>query len=263
MSVEKSEIPVVVNKDQDQTVAKREIMANQVIREMIETEVTYNKGLALLELALGKPELVNKHNYLKQFQGLITDLKKISDALLKNVNEAVTSTVTEEKRTELRTDRKELLKAFFSNYQSYSLLYNKFLKTTQDYPDQFQPIDQFIRKQSGGKLTFQDYLIMPFQRGPRYQMLIRETFRNSTNLDETNTREFEELTPLIANSLIEANNTMPKLDPYYLGKYTYTFFSAASNALLGPTKDQNQPSSKIDEAEQIIKQFSLMGGAEE
>lgn len=259
-----------------QTKYEKKVGDNVVIKEMIETEITYNKGLTLLKSALDIKSNYENSLLLKQFIDPITRLKEISDKLLLNSQKTINSELSEINHNLLRTQRTQLLKAFFQAYQSYAPLYEQFLKEQKNNPDQFTIIDQYIRKNNTNLLNLEAHLVMPVQRGPRYAMLVHATKDNTEHLETENLIAFEQLHSLIKGCLQHINSTMPSeqrgyqfgdisksiweyftkpstneltketipetkeySDSYYLGKYTFQF---AKRFILG----DEEPSNKVE-----------------
>ncbi|MFT4059506.1 MAG: hypothetical protein QM652_08155 [Legionella sp.] len=124
------------------SIEKYSIVGNPGYKDMITSETSYNKSLTLMELLLNNYP-IDSCKILQQFKLLINSLKKTSDALLKNVEEAVKMDTTNGQK--LRIERKQLMVNFFSDYKAYVELYHKFLKEVQENSTQFAKIAAYVR----------------------------------------------------------------------------------------------------------------------
>lgn len=207
---------------------KRDPIKNNVIKEMIETEGSYNKALGLLELALTMDVLVEENPILLTLKTHVTILKAISDELLDNVNKAVNPSIDESERNLLRLHRTQLLKAFFTTYLEFSKTHKIYVEVVQSDAKPFEKINTYLRLHNN-KLGLDAHLIMPVQRGPRYEILVASTQKIDAHLDTKNREELTELKQLIAQSLAGINENLSPKKPvvrerYWPGKYTYNYF---------------------------------------
>jgi hypothetical protein len=95
---------------------KNLIVQNRGYREMVDTEISYNKSLTFVDLILNNYK-IDPCDIVEQFKPLIKSLKKTSDELLKNVEEAVNVDTTTGQ--ELREARQKLMADFFGDYKSF------------------------------------------------------------------------------------------------------------------------------------------------
>lgn len=229
------------------------IVENGVFKEMVMTEMTYNKSLTLLDLILHNHD-VSGNKVLSTIKPLIAALKIISDKLLTNVEEAVKTETTDGPK--LREQRRQLITAFFTAYKSYAGLYQQFSEANKNDRSQFKEISTYVRGdqlleseknpelantilgliERKNPLDLQAHLIQPIQRGPRYLLLLSATEKLNSNLDKTNIQELEKLKNIVAEFLLSVNASVPKNNserPYEFGDY--------SKALLDWIATLNQP----------------------
>ncbi|EHL32639.1 RhoGEF domain-containing protein [Legionella drancourtii] len=229
------------------------IVENDVFKEMVMTEMTYNKSLTLLDLILHNHD-VNDKQVLSTIKPLVAALKTISDKLLTNVEEAVKTETTDGPK--LREQRRQLITAFFNAYKSYAGLYQQFSEAYKKDRSQFKEISAYIRGdqrleseenpelankileliERKKPLDLQAHLIQPIQRGPRYLLLLNATEKLNSNVDETNIQELKKLKNIVADFLFSVNANIPKNNsekPYEFGDY--------SKALLDWIATLNQP----------------------
>jgi len=187
---------------------KASILNNNVLVEMIESEVKYHSRLVLLGDTLtahaGKDSLLSKLNVqIKYF---------IETSILfqKNANEATTEANLNQ-RVILRKQRVGILKAFFTSYKTYSQLHQEYLAEIARNPRKYLMLDNILIAAKNPILG--SLLIEPIQRGPRYQMLVLEAIKNKQNFDDLNISEFQELAKIIPEILIEINRGMTILPP--------------------------------------------------
>lgn len=235
------------------TKTDKTIVDNNVIREMIETEKTYNNALTLLVSAFDVEENINGNLLLIEFKRQISILKGISDAILQQAENAVNPTASESEHRAFRSQRTQLLKAFFSSYQSYAEIYSQFAAESRENPEQFRVLSNYIDLQTKTttRLGISDLLIMPVQRGPRYSLLVKEVRKNDQHLTENNKAEFEELEALIKGFLFQSNEKLrsgeTSDDKYWFGKITYglLFGTTKPEALtLSPVAKASEPESR-------------------
>jgi hypothetical protein len=229
-----------------ETKSDKTIIDNKVIREMVETEKTYNIALTLLHSALSIKDNVKGNKLLLEFEKIVTILKTISDTLLLHAIKAVDITVTEDAHRSFRTQRTQLLKAFFEAYKPYAQLFNQYLSESANNQEPFKAINLYLIKNSAARLDLASHLVQPIQRGPRYAMLVNATRKMNAHLTETNISEFEAVEALIANNLLSINSELPpSSNPYWFGKITYTLLfgnqSPSSTPLSAPVTTVSEP----------------------
>lgn len=212
------------------------MLDNKVIQEIITTENTYNQSLALLERGFNHEARMQNSPVLKKFQPLIPQLKTISDNVLINIQDSASKNISEQQLTVLRVQRTQLLSAFFIAYQSYTAIYNDFSKEMISNPDQFTELENFVRTESGKPSQLSDYLIQPFQRGPRYSMLVDAALKNNHNLEEAQLEQLNLLAAQIKECLLAANAYIPAGTPgYQFGDISRSAISSLSNSVSGLT----------------------------
>ncbi len=235
-----------------ETKIDKSIVDNKVVEEMITTERSYNQALGLLAEALNIEKNVKDNPFLLELKITIGILKNISDALLKHAEKAVDPLVSETEHKAYRTQRLQLVQAFFLAYQNYSPLYERYLVESRKYPAAFKDLEEYLDTHSTSRLDLASYLIQPIQREPRYSLLIKETKKMTQYLTENNVEEFLKLETLISESLSRVNKNLALTakapvqqdDSYYPGKLTVTAVSSACNYLFAsssaPEPEQNE-----------------------
>ena len=195
------------------------IKQNPVFKEMLSSEKSYNSNLAILESALnGKYE----NQILMEFKQLIPQLKTISDGLVKNAEEVE----QDEQLLPRRLQRVQLLKAFYEAYEKYSSLYLKFIKNDPDKTKKDCENIELSIKNSGSPLDFAALAAAPFQRGCKYNLLVREILKTPEIASE-NREELEKLSKFIDEQLKRINNSMKtSKKTYKFGDYTLKLFNA-------------------------------------
>lgn len=220
---------------------------NNVFKEICSTENTYNASLKFLHLSLLIQLQFDEHTLLRKFYTLIEQLIDVSDKLILNVENGLANTDNPGAREVLKLDRLSLLSQFFELYKSYSTLFDEYALACKSNPEQFKQINFYMTQNSGTRLGFESHLIMPIQRGPRYELLIKEIQKHNIG-DEFNRSEFSILEDLINDRLSDFSSkkkTEPKSEsrdsekhPYRFGDYTryYLFGYIDSTA---PDKDSD------------------------
>jgi len=194
----------------------KSIIENKVFQEIVTTEAVYNDSLKFLSTALFMEKQYEKNAtspnpILSKLEPMVTFLEQISDDLLLNVQKAI-ATNDPSAREELKIERIEKLKQFFTVYKDYSSLYKEYTVEAQKNPDQFKRINFYMFQNSNPQLNFGAHFIMPIQRGVRYLMLVMAIQGNTVGIDEFNQEEFAQLKMMLSNGLDEANSTMPKAE---------------------------------------------------
>lgn len=210
---------------------RTKIDKNQVISEMIKTEITYNDALTLMEQALSHEDIIGSSSFLQALKAPVSELKLISDLLLINGTKGIELEITDEQHTALRIQRTQLLSRFFLTYKIYAQLFNSYVTEFQSNPDQFKNIDAYLREHTPNNLNFESHLIMPVQRGPRYSMLVAAAKANTKHLHPENLDEFNELELQFRELLKSINSKIDSPstnDRYWFGKYTCEFLFGKS-----------------------------------
>ena len=194
-------------------VMEKKLAEMKVIQEIISTEQTYNESLDLLAKAFSyDDEQVKQNPTLLQLQTLITQLKDISDRLLANIIPALSQGIDDADRLKLKIQRTQLLKLFFVAYQGYPVLFEAYHSQCPENPRLFEGLEKFIRRESTKKFKLADYLIEPFQRGPRYKLLVSEALKRSEVLPQRNIDELVELEAFITKAISDVNARMKAVD---------------------------------------------------
>lgn len=235
---------------------EKTIAKNHVIQEVIQTETTYHRGLTLLQKVL-QIELNEKSNpLLNQIKQSVEGLVSISDKVLANVQEAVASELTPEKRKEYQVQRMQLLKLFFMTYGSYAQLYDEWNLEKENLQEEIARIRSSLtalQSENPDRFKLADLLISPVQRGPRYALLIKEMGKNVEMMDDILVKQIEEIKQLIAKLLQQSNTQMTtKHSEYHFGDYTlaiWGYFTDNEKTLLTQTKtkppvEQPEPQKK-------------------
>lgn len=235
---------------------EKAIAKNQVIQEMIQTETTYHRGLTLLQKVLQK-ELNEKSNPLfNQIKQSVDGLASISEKILANIKEAIASELTPEKRKEYQVQRMQLLKLFFMTYGSYAQLYDEWNLKKENLQEEIAHIRSSLTalaSENPDHFKLADLLISPVQRGPRYALLIKEMGKNTEMMDETLTKQVEEIKQLIAKLLQQSNTQMTtKHTEYHFSDYAtaiWGYFTDNEATLMTQTKtkppvEQPEPQKK-------------------
>lgn len=186
--------------------AKTNFNLNPVFSELIQTEEGYNQSLRLIHEFLGEPEF----EILKESKAHIKTILEISNRMLGNISTAINEEISDEEREALRVQRRQLFKLFFEAYKEYTNFYQKFISEMNKNPQQFSNIQQRLIEQK--RLGLQDYLIMPIQRGPRFQLLIEALINNDIHLNKDNKakEELESLIITIKKCMADANKATAK-----------------------------------------------------
>ena len=190
----------------------KSIVENKVFQEIVTTEAVYNDSLKFLSTALFiekqyEKDPTSSHSIFSKLEPMVTSLVQISDDLLLNVQKAIAA-IDSSVREELKLERTEKLKEFFTLYKDYSSLYKEYTVEAQKNPDQFKRINYYMFQNSNPQLNFGSHFIMPIQRGVRYLMLVMAIQGNTVGIDEFNHEEFTQLKLMLSNGLDEANSTM-------------------------------------------------------
>ncbi|WED44586.1 RhoGEF domain-containing protein [Legionella cardiaca] len=201
---------------------------HKAIQEMLDTEFSYNKALARL---LAAQELMPEHELFTQLKIFLPQLKTISEKLLENVSKSLHEGNSVTESNQLKMQRIQLLKAFFTLYQNYAKWYEAYAKELAINPSQFTELDKYLSTSHASKLGLSDYLIQPFQRGPRYFMLVNAAIdynhklpnEDLTKLSDENIADLLKAKEIIQEYMLAANSSMSKkqvVKEYQFGDYT-------------------------------------------
>ncbi|KTD27075.1 MULTISPECIES: RhoGEF domain-containing protein [Legionella] len=236
--------------DKDAAESKKGNLAeHDVIREMIQTERTFNETLTFLDSLFAQNELVKDIPILEEFKSLVPPLKVISDKLLGNIEQSILLPKTD--LHALRVQRFQLLKAFFKIYPKCCELYSAYVKEEKTNPLPFANINTYTRLNHPRYLDLPSLLIQPFQRGPRYLMLATAAIGDRSKLSANQIEVLEGLISYMREQLKAANSTAPApKKPYEFGDWllrpAYHYFtqgsvdttSVSSKASAKPAKEE-------------------------
>lgn len=171
------------------------MISNRVIKEMVETERSYQNSLEQFSQATEQSFFTEGPEIFKKLATAIQKFRELSEALLFNASAEMTATSETlkplsaaqlaELLTELRAERMNLVGQFFTEFKSYMSVYEEFLKikyTSNDASEQlpFKQLDTFLRGVS--TLDSAALLIQPLQRGPRYELLMKDALKRDDDL---------------------------------------------------------------------------------
>lgn len=229
------------------------IIENKVFNEMINTEISYNKSLKFLDLALFIESQFGECTIINEFQGLVSSLLKVSDSLLANIQYSL-QIDDPLQRDKSRTERTELLKTFFELYKNYSQLYNKYTIEFKRDPSPFKRIDYYMIQNSEIKLGFGAHIIMPVQRGFRYLMLVMAIQGNNAGMDQFNQEEFTTLQQMLSEYLTSVNSNMDSPAVKENNKPVVGYqFGDVTRYVLGSLLHSNVPAEKLVSAKQVTE----------
>ncbi len=199
---------------------------NNVFKEILSTEQTYNTSLKFLSLSLLIQLQFQEDPLFRRFHTLVEQLIEVSDGLSANVENSLANIDNPETREGLKGQRAKLLERFFEIYQSYEKLFNQYNELYKQNPTHFKQINFYMRKNHNSKLDFGAHVIMPIQRGPRYLLLVNELIEHNKGCDDFNKKEFVELQQLFGDSLsvFSSKKSGSSKRSYQFGDYTCSFF---------------------------------------
>ena len=230
-------------------VMEKNLAEMKIIQEMISTEKTYNETLALLDRAFSADKKTQTNPTFSSLQSLIVQLKDVSDKLLLNVTTALAEETDLDKRQTLQIQRTQLFKAFFVAYRAYAPLFKNYLVLADNHKELLNDVESFIAKNSDKKFRLSDYLSEPFQRGPRYSLLVFEALKRSEGLPQRNIEELDGLYAFIKEAIHDVNSSMPvAARGYQLGDCTRYLFAAVCSKLRN-TPEGSVPASTLTASE--------------
>ncbi|KTD45175.1 RhoGEF domain-containing protein [Legionella quateirensis] len=191
------------------------MISNRVIQEMLETEMAYQNSLALFVDAGNEPFYAEGPEIFQRLTTAINKFAYLSDSLHYNASVEMTQELNPTDLSELRAKRMILIGDFFTEFKTYMSLYEEFLKTKYNakLPSEtlpFKQLDEFLKSKSPNNSD--SILIQPLQRGPRYELLIKDVLKRDDELSVDAPNKLipaarEQLELLLAttrNSLVEA-----------------------------------------------------------
>ncbi|OCH98375.1 hypothetical protein A8135_12555 [Legionella jamestowniensis] len=241
---------------------------HKAIQEMLDTEKTYNESLArLLEIPAAR---MPDNELFAKLGVYLPQLKNVSDMLLLNVTMSLKDDVDSSSLNQLKIQRIQLLKAFFTLYREYASWYEIYVKETSGNPAEFDELSIYLSESYPGKLGLADYLIQPLQRGPRYNLLVTAAIdynnklanEDPAKLSEVSIADLVKAKELIKEYLLAANSSMSAASsssstaakPYQFGDYTRAAF-----VLLGEYME-NKESTEAKEGAKASKSSSRSAG---
>lgn len=188
--------------------AKTEVKINDVTKEFIKSEEHYNDSLELLQDALkaynGSLWLLDvEDSLLTNLQSEVTNLKKISNQLLKNINPETQKSSTNIEWKECREERVRLVSSFYESYEYYKLLFKQYEQQLKINRAPFDTIDQWLKIHELKAGNLDSLLRLPIQRGMRYKLLITEGTKNTIQFEKQNKEAFN----VLEQSLVRTNST--------------------------------------------------------
>lgn len=151
-----------------------EIYNNHTLIEIIDTEIRYKEKLVKLIGFLNNKKLASNKT-LEQFKHCIEQFKLISDRFLANIEESKQAIKNDDecKRKHLEAERLGLVGLFFANYTPYikALEIYQQLSRMEQVPEALQTL------WNNEKDEFDSLMVQPYQRGPRYQLLVQELLK--------------------------------------------------------------------------------------
>ena len=158
---------------------------NRVIQEMLETEKAYQNSLSQFNDATQQPFYSEGPEIFQRLATAMNTFAQLSESLHYNASVEMTQELNPSDLNDLRTERMSLISQFFTEFKSYMSLYEEFLKTKYN-PDlsvnkvPFTQLDEFLKPISQNNSD--SILIQPLQRGPRYELLIRDVLKRDDDL---------------------------------------------------------------------------------
>ncbi|MBA2652616.1 MAG: hypothetical protein H0U73_10175 [Tatlockia sp.] len=184
------------------TSSREDLIKNNAVKEMIESEKRYNAQLSFLNKALDSNDIPS---LLTQFREPIAKLFELSNRLLKNLSQAINLELLPREREILKGHRILLVIDFFEVITNYCPQYKVYSLTNSLI---FEKLDAFLRTNPNGLGGLRDHLILPVQRATRYALLVQEIQKQGVALNEANLRECKEVLAKIQNALDLVNSIL-------------------------------------------------------
>ncbi|RUR10604.1 RhoGEF domain-containing protein [Legionella septentrionalis] len=204
-----------------------DLSKDNVFMEIIATEGTYNKALALIIAALSQEKLTGNHALLLKIKPAAEALKTVSDELLTHLEKTATLDLSKgscEDANLLRKNRAELLDKFFKAYEAYAPLFKEYTQEMDKNPKEFTDVHHYMRQNNENKQGLLPHLVTPIQRGPRYLLLLKELAKNK---EAPNHEYITEFVKSVEVRLAKANESVER--KYQFGDYTRAIFSKVWN----------------------------------
>ncbi|KTD50142.1 RhoGEF domain protein [Legionella quinlivanii] len=202
---------------------------NHSLVELFKTEETYRNKLIFLVDVFSRSGLIGTNPVLNKFKQLLPRLVEISMRLDTNVTEglkisqkiAAGETISiEEQETldSLRDQRQQLLIKYFVLYAEYATNYGAFQKQAGN-PKAFKALKDYVYASNKQGFCLSDYLIEPVQRGPRYDILIKNVIEYNQSakvnplvkLNDKQIEQFQKMSAHIRYCASEANKATPEM----------------------------------------------------
>ncbi|RUR17272.1 hypothetical protein ELY21_11165 [Legionella sp. km535] len=161
------------------------MISNRVIQEMLDTEKTYQTSLEQFSQATEQAFYAEGPEIFQKLATATQKFNELSEALHFNASVEMTQSLGNAELTQLRAERMNLIGQFFAEFKSYMSVYEEFLKikyASNETSEQlaFKQLDTFLRRIS--TLDSASLLIQPLQRGPRYELLIKDVLKRDDEL---------------------------------------------------------------------------------
>ncbi len=213
---------------------------NNAINELLSTEKSYKAALEKLLKVHNDNRNMQDEFYStfhpethKIFNSLIS-FEKISERLIKNIEKSIKHKDNPEKAEEYAKQRGVILNSFISAYSAYIPLYTTFLQEIADKPETLEYFKLKLEAVQNDALLA--ITAQPFQRGPRYLLLLKESLTREGLTDERK-EELGVLRSALNKGIDAAEERMPNVttkketDEYYVGKYTLNSASFVASAI--------------------------------
>eukprot|EP01084_Bolivina_argentea_P158004 275286_1 len=181
--------------DEEERVAKAIRCRDQALRELVETEKTYVNGLGKLIIIYMNPlkqddcKIISIADHQSIFPSVVTTIYNLHNQLLAEFEFAYYYDTNTEASATNRIG-KVLIKyaELFKMYQLYMNGYERSIRALQIIKTKNKRFNKWLQGQhvktslSAGNL--ESLLILPIQRIPRYQLLLREIIKQTQKIDE-------------------------------------------------------------------------------
>lgn len=206
---------------------------NLTIEELRATELTYNESLRKLLRAFNNNPTNNQ--YLLKMSRIIRELNQDSAYLMVIFNRLSPIKKETAKRHFLWNLFNQTSNApmetvlefqlvefgqFLQHYRTYSQLYVLYQHERLKDPDSFKQLDIWLRANTPKKAQgLGDHLSMPFQRGPRYILLLEKLIANPEQVDEELLAAFKGISQQCTEELKKINDELPNYEKEYKEQY--------------------------------------------
>ncbi|MCC5791871.1 MAG: hypothetical protein JJT82_04575 [Legionellaceae bacterium] len=202
------------------------------LQELLESERRYAASLELLKDTLSHAQ----GHYSSQLLPIITELRQTAVDIIENLQQTLAllerdsndSNQPEDAslRLKLGIQRVMLVRDFFAQLTHYSPLFTEITNAQKESPELFTQLNAHIIKTD--KMGIDSLLMQPIQRGPRYQLLLKEILKFMQDHPESaDKRQMEMVTGIletVQEKLQDVNAQTPDSKavnkPYQFGDYT-------------------------------------------